>query len=118
MEEIVNLRKDHNNHLTLWLPLIMLIEKINVIGKEAPSLFLLHQSKPAITIPGRYCFCLHLHAFSNDSYITFLIRRLSHSIALTITLWFITLSDILGFLGGEILVAKWIKFKYAYSFQN
>lgn len=38
MKEIVNLRKDHNKHLTLWLPLIKLIEKINIISKEEPSL--------------------------------------------------------------------------------
>lgn len=39
MEETGILRKDHNKHLTLlWLPLITLIEKINIIGQEAPSL--------------------------------------------------------------------------------
>lgn len=100
MEEMVNLGKDQNKHLTLWLPLIILIENINIIGKEAPSLFLLYQSKPTIKIPGHYCFCLHLHALSNDSYITFLIRSLSHCIALTIILWFTTLSDLNYFFGN------------------
>lgn len=38
MKEIVNLRKDNNKHLTLWLPLITLIEKINIISKKAQSL--------------------------------------------------------------------------------
>lgn len=81
MEEMTNLRRDHNKYLTTWLPFIIFIDKIDVIGKEAPSLFSLYQAKPTVKISGRYCLYLHLHAFSSDknshSYIVFLIMRLS-----------------------------------------
>lgn len=75
--------------------------KISVTGKETPSLSFTVSVKLTIKIPDHYFFCLHLHAFSSDSYITFLIRSLSHCIDLTITLWFITLSDLI-FLWGTI----------------
>lgn len=81
MEEMTNLRRDHNKYCNTWLPFIILIEKINVIGKETPSLFSLYQVKPAVKILGHFCLYLHLHASSSDmnshSYIIFLIRSLS-----------------------------------------
>ena len=81
MEEMANLRREHNKCLTTWLSFIIFIEKINVIGKEAPSLFSLYQAKPTVKIPSSYCLYLHLHAFSSDensrSFIIFLIRSLS-----------------------------------------
>lgn len=118
VEEMVNLKRDHNKYLTIWLPFIILIEKINAISKETPCLFKVYKAKPTAKIPGYYCLYLHLHFFSSDknshSYIIFLIRSVTshHSSHYNSVMHYSFWSE--TFL-WELLVATRIQFKHFFQ---